>query len=64
MGEYETLRDDILNWCQYAVNSTLSLPIKIHKEYLIKIFINLLVLKMTELMLNVLLNLKEFMMIV
>ena len=64
MGEYETLRDDILNWCQYAVNSTLSLPIKIYKEYLIKIFINLLVLKMTELMLNVLLNLKEFMMIV
>ena len=36
MGEYETLRDDILNWCQYVVNSTLSLPIKIHKEYLIK----------------------------
>ncbi|KGU05774.1 hypothetical protein MEQ_04303 [Candida albicans P87] len=28
MGEYETLRDDILNWCQYAVNSTLSSPIK------------------------------------
>ena len=64
MGEYETLRDDILNWCQYAVNSTLSLPIKHTQGIFDKIFINLLVLKMTELMLNVLLNLKEFMMIV
>ena len=64
MGEYETLRDDILNWCQYAVNSTLSLPIKHTQGIFDKNIHQFVSTKMTELMLNVLLNLKEFMMLV